>query len=115
MPTVAYKVNIRKKGRKFAGSTSGDLVTMRKDRVIKFFLDGNAVQPERFGRTRQFPPKNHAVVTHYAEMLNAKPSKTRDERIYGAPPPATYHVRSIALKREGRNYHVVERIKGPNL
>jgi len=121
MPPLGYNVNPNKAGRRAIHSSSGDLIIFpktkkgKKETVIKFFLEGNAVQPTAFGRNRQSPPKNHAVVEQYADLLNSKPSKTKNERIYGPPPPATYHVRPVALIRQGKNYHVIERVKGPNL
>ena len=112
----ALNIKPGKKGRKLIHSTSGDVVAVKRDRVIKFFLGGNEVHPAgRFGRRSLNPPKNHYAIKYYAELMNSKPARTQNERIYGSPPPATYHVRAPKLIREGSRYHVVERINGPNL
>jgi hypothetical protein len=104
-----------KNTRKAFFSTSGDSVVKSKRRIVKFFIGGNQVKPFLTGRGKGISTTNHNAIKYYAELMQSKPAKNREERIYGAPPPITYVVRPVKLLKQTKKYHVVEEIAGPNL
>jgi hypothetical protein len=104
-----------KKGRNMFFSTSGDTVVRGKKGIVKFFINKNEVNPLTYSRVRTIPITNHSAINYYASLMQQKPARNRDERIYGAPPPKTYIIRPVKLIKQTKKYHVVEDVKGPNL
>ncbi|MDD3084152.1 MAG: hypothetical protein PHP82_03955 [Candidatus ainarchaeum sp.] len=104
-----------KKNRKTFRSTSGDVVVKGRKKIVKFFVDGNEARPFSYGRTRTIPITNHSAIKYYSELMQQKPARNRNERIYGAPPPKTFIVRPVKLIKQTKRYHVVENVNGPNL
>ena len=118
MPLLKRQVRERvpfKKDRKIIYGTSGDAVVLGKHGVTKFFVNDNRVYPKQYGRHPGKPITNHAAINYYYIFFKERRPRTRDERIMGAGSPKTFTVRPIKLIREGKGYHIVEHINGPNL
>lgn len=111
-----------KRSRKVFNTGSGTLIGLTRNlkRVIKFFPNdpragkGNVVYPRQTGRRPGKPISNHRAIEYYALLMHDAYWKEHS-RIYGPPKVTYFRVRPVKLVREGKNYHVTERVMGPNL
>ncbi|MBT4870987.1 MAG: hypothetical protein HON47_05420 [Candidatus Diapherotrites archaeon] len=111
-----------KRSKKVFNTGSGTLIGLSRNlkRVIKFFPHdlragrGNAVYPRQIGRKPSRPITNHKAIEYYSLLMHDAYWKEHS-RTYGPQKVTYYRVRPVKLIREGKNYHVTEKINGPNL
>jgi hypothetical protein len=112
-----------KKNKKVFHTGSGTIIGIGKrfkDRIIKVFPPAggwprNEVSANSTGRKMRKPITNHKAISYYSKLMHDAYWKPHDRRFEPTPKVKHFRVRPVKLIREGSNYHVTERVNGPNL